>query len=349
MMRLRSLRVMQDLMEETNLEGLPQTIVYIVRMTFLAELAGALLLFFCFLPDYGEISEAAFSAIFHAVSAFCNAGFSLFSDNLMGYRGHVGVNLTVAGLIVLGGLGFTVVAQVFNRRRFQAGPGRQAQTASLHTRLVLHVTGILLVAGAILTFFFEFDNAMLGLPLKEKLLGAFFQSVTCRTAGFNTIPFEGLRRIALLTFVFLMFVGGSPGSTAGGIKTTTLAVLALSVKAMLTGRPEVEAYGRTIPQHAVYKATAIAVVSFVLLWLMFALLLATQQAPFEDLLFEAVSAFGTVGLSTGVTSGLTTSGKLIIVLLMFVGRIGPMTLTLALGERVRRMPYRLPQGRVVVG
>ena len=344
----RGRKAMQDIIEETNLATLPQTILFIVKMTFWAELAGGLLLFLWFLPDYERTSEAFFSAVFHSVSAFCNAGFSVFPDSLMRYQGHMGVNLTIAGLIVLGGLGFTVIAQILNRESFWKKTGR-IRSLSAHVRLVLVVTGLLLLLGTVLIFFFEFDNALLGFTLKEKLMGAFFQSVTLRTAGFNTISFESLRPITLFCMMAFMFLGGSPGSTAGGIKTTTLAVLALSVRAMFTGRQEVEVFGRTVPQQVVYRATAITVVSFVMLSSLFALLLVTQTAPFEGLLFEAVSAFGTVGLSTGVTPGLTTQGKLIVVVLMFAGRIGPLTLTLALAERAKRAPYRFPTGRIMVG
>jgi trk system potassium uptake protein TrkH len=219
----------------------------------------------------------------------------------------------------------------------------------VHTKLVLAATGALIVLGTIFIFFFEYDNGLLDLSLWHKLLASYFQSVTMRTAGFNTIDFSGLKDVSLFMMTLFMFIGASPGSTGGGIKTTTFSVLALSVRAMLLGRKEVEVYERTIPQNVVYKATAITFISAGFLSLFLILFLSVESKPFMKLLFEAVSAFGTVGLSTGITPNLTPVGKLFILLLMFIGRVGPLTLAIAVGERTVKAMYSYPDGKVMIG
>lgn len=348
-MSMRGRRAMQEVMDAAHPRDLREILLYVVRMTFIAELAGFLLLLARWRTELGGIARGAYWALFHSVSAFCNAGFSLFSDSLIGYRGDLAVNAIVVGLIVLGGIGFVVVSDVLRMDVLRKGPRRAIFRISLHTRLALLVTFLLLSAGTISLFFFEFDNILLRMPISEKLLTAFFQSVTPRTAGFNTVDIASLNKVSQLLLIILMFIGASPGSTGGGIKTTTFGVLVLSVRSMLLGRREVEAAGRTIPREIVYKATSIVVISFSVVVLFLILLLFMEEAPFLDLLFETMSAFGTVGLSMGVTSNLTTPGKLAIILLMFTGRIGPLTLALAVGERARRATYRYPDGRVMVG
>ena len=346
---VRGRRAMQEVMEAIHPQDLRQILLYVLRLTFIAELAGFLLLLARWRTELGGIARGAYWALFHSISAFCNAGFSLFSDSLIGYRGDLAVNAIVTGLVVLGGIGFVVVSDVLRMDLLRTGPRRMMSRISLHTRMALLVTFILLSVGTISLFFFEFDNALFDMPILEKLLAAFFQAVTPRTAGFNTLDIASLSEVSLLLTIILMFIGASPGSTGGGIKTTTMGVLVLSVRSMLLGRREVEMVGRTIPQGIVYKATSIVVISFSVVVLFLILLLSTEEAPFLDLLFETVSAFGTVGLSMGVTPSLTTSGKLAIILLMFTGRIGPLTLALAVGERARRATYHYPNGRMMVG
>jgi len=346
---VRGRRAMQEVMEAIHPQDLRQILLYVLKLTFIAEFAGFLLLLARWRAELGGIARGVYWALFHSVSAFCNAGFSLFSDSLVGYRSDLAVNAIVGGLIVLGGIGFVVVSDVLRMDLLRTGPRRMMSRISLHTRLALLVTFILLSVGTISLFFFEFDNILFDMPMSEKLLAALFQAVTPRTAGFNTVDIGTLSEVSLLLTIILMFIGASPGSTGGGIKTTTLGVLVLSVRSMLLGRREVEVAGRTIPQGVVYKATSIVVISFAVVVLFLILLLYTEEAPFLDLLFETVSAFGTVGLSMGATPSLTTPGKLAIILLMFTGRIGPLTLALAVGERTRRATYHYPDGRMMVG
>lgn len=340
---------MQDILDQSNARSLRDLVVYIVKMTFIAELIGGMVLFVRWYVLFDKAGRAAYFAIFHAVSAFCNAGFALFSDSLMGYVGDPLINVVMSTLIVIGGIGFVVVGELASWEIFRRGWRYSLSLMSLHTRLVLLITGLLIGVGALFVFFFEFDNSMLDLSLGQKLWASYFQSVTLRTAGFNTMDFGHLKDVTLFLMILFMFIGASPGSTGGGIKTSTLGVLVYSVRAMLEGRDEVEAFGKSIPKLLVYKSIAIVIISSVVVVFFFALLLMTQQGDFVHLLFEAVSAFGTVGLSTGVTPTLTGVGKLILIGLMFVGRIGPLTLALAVRERRERGIRRYPSGRVMVG
>jgi trk system potassium uptake protein TrkH len=214
--------------------------------------------------------------------------------------------------------------------------------------VVIIVTLVLIGAGTLGFFFFEFDNTMLRLSVPEKLMAALFQSVTCRTAGFNTLDFAALRQVSLFIAILLMFIGASPASTGGGIKTTTLAVLILSVRAHLSSRGRVEAYGRTITPETIYKSIAILLYFVFFIIAITILLMATQTGTFLGLLFEAVSAICTVGLSTGITPNLDETGKILIIILMYVGRVGPLTVALAMGER-RKPAIEFPTTRIAVG
>jgi len=290
------------------------------------------------------------------VSAFCNAGFSNISDNLVPYQSDVVVNFTIIGLIVSGGLGFSVVHEVLSRRTLRQWLHRaRDRTAapvlrlSTHAVLVLRTTAALIISGAIFFFFFEYDGALAGLPLGTKLLASLFQSVTPRTAGFNTVPLDALRPVTLLIITLLMYVGASPGGTGGGIKTSTLAVLALTLRNLVAGREQVETRDRTIARDTVYRAAAIAAGGVVAILVILAVLLVAEPFPFQSILFEVTSAFGTVGLSTGITPLLSPTGKLAIILLMYVGRLGPLTLALTMRTRLSRVPIEYPQARVIVG
>lgn len=322
---------------------------YILLLTLLAESAGALLLFVRFLPDFARPAEAFYCAAFHSVSAFCNAGFSVFSDSLVRYRGDVAVNLTVMSLVVTGGLGFIVVRELLNRGTLRHGPLHSLRRLSVHARLVLWTSGILLVAGTIVFFFAEYNNALAGMPLGTKLLTSAFQAVTPRTAGFNTAPIGMLSPVTLFLWTMLMFIGASPGGTGGGIKTSTVAVLFLAVRNRVLGREDVDYGRRLVPKDIVYRATAIAAVSVGIVTFFFALLLVFERAPFQAILFETVSAFGTVGLSTGLTPHLSGPGKVAVTALMYIGRLGPLTLALAMRSRRSRTPIGYPDARVMVG
>ncbi|MFH0910764.1 MAG: potassium transporter TrkG [Planctomycetota bacterium] len=321
-----------------------------IRLVAVIEALGAAALFAALLPGRGAI-HALFSSCFHSVSAFCNAGFSLYSDNLAGLRENGPALGVVMLLIVLGGLGHPVLLELYQalpagltRRRHFAKPRR----FSLHARVVLLVTGLLIAAGALGLFFF-------GLPPEaggggQALESSLFLSISSRTAGFNTISTGALPVPSILLLIFLMFVGGSPGSCAGGVKTTTWAVWLAHLRAGLKGEKEVRLLGRSLPDDLTARAGN--VVSLGLLWnAAGVLLLALTEHPavsLRDLFFEQISAFGTVGLSTGLTPHLTSFGRLWIIFTMFIGRIGPLTMVFAfVAQRAARI--RHPEGRVMIG
>jgi trk system potassium uptake protein TrkH len=336
------------MIEQTRDIDILRTLRYILLLTVSAEIAGTLLLFLCWRADFPSAGAAIYSSAFHAVSAFCNAGFSLFSDSLVRYRGHVAVNLVIIGLIVAGGLGFGAVHELLNRQTFRR-PLELLRRLTIHSRLVLGTTALLIIAGTVFFFFFEYDGSLAPLPVGTKLLAALFQAVTPRTAGFNTVPFNALKPVTLFALLGLMFVGASPGGTGGGIKTSTLAVLFLAVRSRIRGEDEIAFAGRAIPRDVVYRATAIAAVAGAIVAGFFGLLLITERAAFADILFETVSAFGTVGLSTGLTPALSPVGKLAVTVLMYAGRLGPLTLALAMSGRRTALPIRYPDARIMVG
>jgi trk system potassium uptake protein TrkH len=324
-------------------------------ITVTVEVLGALALYPSMVraPD-GHVlatSERAFYALFHAVSAFCNAGFGLYPDNLMRFVGSPGVNLTLVALITLGGLGFPVVTSLLDWKLWRARGARGAwRFLPVHTRVVLLASAALVVGGALAWLVLEWNHSLAGLSWGQRLWASLFQSVSLRTAGFNTVDFTRLGTPMLLLSLVLMFIGGSPGGTAGGVKTTTVAVLAFTFRALLRNRPEVDALGRSVPAATVYRASAVALISLLLLFgLTFALICVEPNLPFRDVLFEAVSAFGTVGLSTGVTPQLSAAGQVVVCLQMFVGRLGPFTLALAVGLSKAGASYSFPSTKIVVG
>lgn len=342
-------RSVADVVEETRDIDLVRTLRYILLFTILAETAGTVLLFLRWLPDFTSPLRALYVAGFHSVSAFCNAGFSVFSRSLETYRTDLLVCVPIMLLIIAGGLGFSVVHELVNRENFRRGPTFALRRLTVHARLVLWTSGILIVFGTIFFFFVEYDNALNELPIGGKLLAALFQAVTPRTAGFNTVPLSYLKPATILLWSVLMFIGASPGGTGGGVKTSTVAVLFLTVRDRILGREDIEVNHRTIPRDIVYKASAIVAVSTGIVIFFMTILLLTQSASFHEILFETLSAFGTVGLSTGLTPKLTAVGKIAIIFLMYVGRLGPLTLALAMRKQQSRPPFSYPTARVMVG
>jgi trk system potassium uptake protein TrkH len=310
--------------------------------TFVIEGLGAILLYPSFQGEFAP-GEAAYHCVFHAISAFCNAGFSTFSDNLMHFQGSMMVNLVVMVLIVLGGLGFPVIAELLERRNVR-------RRMTLHSRVVLYSTSVLIVGGAIVFFLIEsgFDPGFGALPLHNRIFASFFQSVTARTAGFNTLDIGSLAPANLLILTLLMFIGGSPSGTAGGIKTTTLVAGLASVRAVLLGRAEPVILDRRLSRDVTRRAMVLIVLSIGLLFVCLVLLTLAGEGDLLKLVFEAVSAFGTVGLSTGITFSLTSGQRIVIILLMFIGRLGPMTFALALAKpRVEHV--RFPETDLLTG
>lgn len=343
--------IVQETLLHTPVHSLRDLLGGIIRLTLLIEAAGAVVLAAVFVPDLG-LAEGIYSAVFHSISAFCNAGFSLFSDSLTGYRGNTIVNLTVMTLIVLGGIGFLVIREV---RDILRGRGRRL---SLHTRVVLWTSLALVLGGAAIIWTLERSNALAGLAGPEGVFTALFQSVTARTAGFNTLDMESLRVSTILLMVFLMFIGASPGSAGGGIKTTSLALFAAIFYNRLRGNRNINIFKRTVPDESVTRALALVMLAFLAVWGSLFVLLVVQhpgasvaqhQAVFLMYLFETVSAFATVGLSMGATALLTTGGKAIIIALMFIGRVGLLTVAFTIARRLSPSAPRYAQENLMIG
>ncbi|OIQ62900.1 TrkH family potassium uptake protein [Neomoorella thermoacetica] len=340
---LRERLVMQEAMNQLTVEGVVRLSKYVLVFTLLAEGLGAVILSMRFSRQM-PLGQAIYFGIFHSVSAFCNAGFDLFSKSLVDYRGDWVVNLVITGLIITGGIGFSVVADIYTKRSWQR--------LSLHSKIVIRTTLWLILAGTLIILALEYTNAksLAPLPLSEKVLAAYFQAVTPRTAGFNTLSIADLRPVTLLFIIILMFIGASPGSTGGGIKTSTFAAIAAAVWTIIRGNVDIEVFGRRLPRDTVLKALAIAAVSMLLVVTVTGILLITEGAELETVLFEVTSAFGTVGLSMGLTPRLTVIGKLLISATMFTGRVGPLTLAFAIAQRLGRQGVKhYPEERIIVG
>ena len=346
---LRERMVMSAGLNLTENAGIVRLTRRVLLGTLAFEGAGALLLATRFVPRVG-LWQGIKMGVFHSVSAFCNAGFDLIGtpDNpfasLTGYADDWLVNLTIMALIVIGGLGFFVWGDIWDKRRFRR--------LRLHTKLVLVTTALLLCVGFLLTLIFEWGNPQtLGaMPTQDKVLAAAFQSVTLRTAGFNTIDQAALTGPSQAVACLLMMIGGSPGSTAGGIKTVTAAVLVLSAISALRGRTTVSAFGRTIVSRSIMNAVTMMIVGGMLSLTGACVISYVESAPFGACLFEAVSAFATVGLSMGLTPTLHTISHLILILLMYLGRVGVLTLGVAVLMRHREPPkMQYPDADVMVG
>ncbi len=339
---LKERLLMQEALNTFSMEGLVRLTVLIVKTTLIIEGIAALILTVRFLPIYG-MPKALGMGVFHAVSAFCNAGFDLFGNSLTMFADDIIVNLVITSLIILGGIGFSVMVDFYYHRKFSS--------CSLHTKIALMMTVTLLVFGTVVFFALEYTNPNTLSPLtfRGKVLASYFLSVTPRTAGFNTVNTGSLTTATLFLIIILMFIGASPGSTGGGVKTTTLGALLFMIGAIIKGKEDANVFGRRIPQDIINKAFTIIFISVALVMVVTTILTITERLPFLDVLFETMSAFGTVGLSTGVTSSLSAFGKITIIITMFAGRVGPMTLAVAFARQVKNQAIRYPEERIVVG
>ena len=326
----------------------------IVLFTLVIELIGAILMFFRFQPET-TINIAIFYSIFHSVSAFCNAGFSLFSNSFIGYQTDWVLNLIICILIILGGIGFIVLSEIKNHFSFSR---RTWTFLSLHTKLVLFSTVFLLIISTIFIFLLEWQNTLSGKPLPYKILNAFFQAVNARTAGFNTVQIGSLTNETLFFTIILMFIGTAPGSCGGGVKITTVSSMIILGVSRLFGQEYPQIFHRKISDTSIAKAVSIIMIS--LLVIIIAVILLQQaeigeiphqlsRGRFLELMFEAVSAFGTVGLSTGITTTLSISGKLIIILMMFIGRLGPLVIAMAVSRKKISKNYYYAQENIMIG
>lgn len=328
------------------LTEIPRYLKNVSIVVFGIEFVGAVLLFFEFSKKMPFIQAVGYS-IFHSVSAFCNAGFALFSNNIENYTGNILINFVITSLIILGGLGFAAILDVYNVIK------KTRRKLSTSTHLAIVMTIFLICFGAVMTFMLEYSNkgTIGNLSLHDKLLSSYFQSVTLRTAGFQTVDLATLTTPTIIIYLFLMFIGASPGSTGGGLKTTTLGILLLGVMNAITGREDIEYRRRRLSWQTFNKACAILMLSLFYLFVMIIIMsIFDSSKGFLPLLFELISAFGTVGLSMGLTAKLSIISKLIIILTMYIGRVGPLTIMYALSKKkYREGKYKYPEETILIG
>ena len=344
---LRQREVVVDSVSHYQLSGIVPLVLRIFFGTMLVEGLGAVLLSLRFVPQYGA-GRGIYYGVWHSVSAFCNAGFDLMGphsgaySSFVAYAGDPLVSLTLMGLIIVGGIGFLVWDDLLRH-------GLHWRRYRLQTKVVLATTALLILGGAVLFFIFERNNLGAGRPLGEQILCALFDAVTPRTAGFNTTDTAALSSGSLLLTMVLMFIGGSPGSTAGGIKTTTVAVILLHTIAGVRREQSANVFGRSIGDDALKKATSVLFTNLLLVLGGTLAICGLQSLPLTEVLFEAFSAIGTVGMSTGVTRSLSAASRLIIVFLMYCGRVGSISFAVALLEKKALPPVTLPRERITIG
>ncbi len=328
-----------------GLEDVKSLVLNVLKISLVIEGTVAVILFFWFWLHYGMApGQAAWIGLFHGVSSFNNAGFALFSDNMMSYVSDPVVSLTISAAVILGGLGFPVIMQL---RKYWRRPLRW----TMNTRIVVWATPILLVGGAVYITAIEWNNpGTLGpLDWPGKILAGFFQSVQTRTAGFNSIDIGAADDSTLLGMTALMFIGGGPAGTAGGIKVTTFAVLFFIILAEVRGEGVVNVFGKRLSRAVHRQAITVALLAVALVIACTVAIMLMSGLPLSPVLFETVSAFGTVGLSTGITAGLPVAAQVLLAFLMFVGRLGPITFASALALREREVLYQLPKERPIIG
>lgn len=339
----RERSMLRESLNQTSNQGIIRLVIAIVKMSFAIEFIAGTILAFKFHPEYGV--KGIYFGYWHAISAFCNAGFDLFGDfkGLTGYAGDFTVSMTMALLIIAGGLGFSVIIETYRKKHFHA--------LSMHSKLVLTTTLILLLLGTFTIYTLEQHNpaTMQNISPDGKLLRSFFLTTSSRTAGFNNIDIDALNNETLFFIILSMFIGASPGSTGGGIKTATFAIIVCSVASLLKGKRDTVVFERRIEGKNIHKAFVVAGLSGVIISAGIFALTIIETKPFLPLLFETVSAFSTTGLSTGITPSLLPGSKLTLSLLMFAGRVGPLTIALALTHREQECLIRYPEEDVPVG
>lgn len=345
-MGIRERIMLHDLLDEENLGAIAKVLSFLTLTTFTIELIGAALLFSSVYSGYANPLEAVFPSIFHSISAFCNAGFSVFSNNLMDstVQSNYTYTTVIALLIILGGIGFPTIISFSKLNRSSARKFK----LPLQSRIVVLVTLGLIFVGTVGVYLFEYNHSLSGLDTFGKLHGAFFQSVTARTAGFNTVNIGLFSTPTTLLFLLLMFIGASPGGTGGGLKTTTFALIFFAIVSTLREEKNVVIGNRTISRDVVLRALLKAFISICIISTGIFLLTLTEKTKLIDLSFEAFSAFGTVGLSRGITSGLSQWGKVIIILLMFIGRVGPLAFIFSILKTKKPAGYEYPSENISI-
>ena len=341
---LRDRLILQEAMNQSSMEGIVRLIRKVLVYSLVIEASCAVLLTLRWAADM-PFGRALYYGLFHAVSMFNNAGFDIFGDyrSLTAYAGDPVVNIVVMFLIISGGIGFIVMADLIDYRK--------SRRLLLHSKVVLSTTAALILTGALVIFVFEFTNTRtLGsLNLGSKIWAAFFQAVSPRTAGPNTVDIAGMRQASQFFIVVLMFIGASPGSTGGGIKTTTFTLMVGAVVSMLRGREDIVLFRYRLAQERVFKALTITLLALLLIVSVSMVLSTTEGRPFLMILFETTSAFATVGLSMGMTPELSEAGKILLCLTMFAGRLGLLTLAYALGPKQGKPLYKYPEGKMIIG
>ncbi|MCU0541342.1 MAG: TrkH family potassium uptake protein [Oscillatoriaceae cyanobacterium Prado104] len=342
---------LQQSLDKSGLAGVVQLVQSILATTVLFELTGVFLLMLVFVPEFG-FRDGLWSAIFHSINGFNNAGFSLYSDSLIRYVNSPVVNFTITSLIVFGGIGYQVIMEMYLWLRDRFRNSQICTVFSLNFKVVTSTTIVLLILGMLLFLVLEYDNpATFGaLSFPQKLMAAWFQSVTPRTAGFNTIDIGKMSQASLFMTIALMFIGASPGSTGGGIKTTTFRILFSCTAAVLEGQEQVQCYQRQIPLALILKTISVFFGSLLVAFGSATLIeLANPELEFIKVLFEAVSAFATVGLSTGITAQISAIGKLVLIATMYIGRVGVLLLMSAAVGDPKPRPFKYAEESLLVG
>ncbi|NMO95652.1 TrkH family potassium uptake protein [Paenibacillus lemnae] len=341
---LKDRLLLQESMNQSSIEGIVRLIRRVLFYSLIIEGAAVILFSIRWAFDM-PFGRAVYYGVFHAISLFNNAGFDLFGGfkSLTQYVNDPLVNIVSMFLIIAGGIGFVVMSELVDFKK--------KLKLSLHSKVVLSMSGTLILIGAVVIFIFEFTNTKtLGsLGWGGKVWGSFFQSVTPRTAGANTLNIPDLRQASQFFIIILMFIGASPGSTAGGIKTTTFTIMIGAVIAMIRGRDDIVLFRYRLAQERIFKALTISLLALLLIVTVSMILSTTEDASFLTILFETTSAFSTVGLSMGLTTELSLFGKLLICVTMFAGRVGLLTLVFALGPKKGKELYRHPEGKMIIG
>ncbi len=343
---LQERMLLQQSAGNTRLSGIVLMARRILLITLACEGIGALLLAFRFVPKFGVL-EGIYYSVFHSISAFCNAGFDLMGkferfSSFTAYPLDPLINLTLAGLIITGGTGFLIWEDILKDRI-------HLSRYSLHAKIALSAYGILLASGTLGFFIFESNTVMTGYSIPERLLASFFMSTTTRTAGFNTLPLSDLSEAGSLLSMILMLIGGNPGSTAGGLKTSTVALFFLTLAAMAKGENEVTIFKRRFDASLVKQAAAILIVYLTAVLLSGMVICHIEGLGLTDVMFETVSAAATVGLSRGLTPGLGACSRIILIILMFFGRIGGLSLMMVFGEKKKEAPLKRPLEKILIG
>lgn len=336
-------KVLQEGLNRDSLGGIVKYVKKVVYIALGIELIGAILLFSRLVMKY-PLKKALYYSIFHSISAFCNAGFALWSDSLVWCNKDYFILIILAVLIILGGIGFSVI------NMYLAFYLKKEKKLTLSARMAVKISLWLILIGSLFFFVFEFQNTLKGMPLLGKIFNSFFQSITTRTAGFNSLPIGMLKQETLLIFIILMFIGASPGSTGGGIKTTTFGVIMFYAFSIIRQESEVTIRNRRIPIEIVHKALTLLVIAILYITGITLLILILEDFNFLSILFEVVSAFATVGLSTGITADLSSLSKILIIFTMYLGRVGPLTIAIVLGGKSKKSSkIKYPEENISIG